>query len=181
VASDDLSEHPDLAEAGAAMRAEWRAEQDLASRDASADWTHRQTLVDRLRAHMHHGDRVTVVVGELRMSGEPDEIGQDLLALRTPIGRVDIHLGARVPFRVEIAERATGGGHRGSDAAGGSFRQALMVRERDPRVRVGAGQDPDGVEGRLTVGVDHVVLVDAARVETILRIDDVVWIRRADD
>jgi hypothetical protein len=178
---DELSEHPDLADTGAAMRAEWRAEQDAATRDASTDWTHRQTLADRLRAHMHRGDRLTVVVAGLRISGVPEEIGSDLLAIRTPIGRVDIHLAAAVPLRIEVTERAAGGGHRGSEAAGGRFRHALIVREQDPRVRLGTSQDSDGVEGRLEVSADHVVLVNAAGVEIIVRIDDVAWVRRADD
>ena len=59
---DDLSQHPDLAATSAAMRAAWREEQEAATRDAAEDWHHRQTLVDRLRAHMHRGDGVTVTV-----------------------------------------------------------------------------------------------------------------------
>ena len=38
------------------MRAEWRAEQEAATRDAAEDWSHRQTLSTGCAAHMHPGD-----------------------------------------------------------------------------------------------------------------------------
>ena len=79
--------HPDLVATGAAMREAWRAEQEAAARDARESWTHRQTVTDRLRAHMHRGDTLTVTVAGHRLIGTVEEVGDDLLALRTPSGR----------------------------------------------------------------------------------------------
>ena len=96
---DDLSEHPDLGDTSAAMRATWRAEQDAATRDAVEDWAHRQTLVDRLRAHMHRGDDLTVTIGGHRVVGHGrggrDRSGRDAHARP---GRVDVHLTPTIPF-----------------------------------------------------------------------------------
>ena len=94
----------------------WRAEQDAATRDAAEDWAHRQTLEDRLRAHMHRGDEITVTIGGHRVVGTVEEVGTDLLALRSSSGRVDVHLTPTIPFFFEVATHAHQGGHRGSDA-----------------------------------------------------------------
>jgi hypothetical protein len=177
---DGLPEHPDLADTSAAMRAEWRAEQEAATRDAVEDWALRQTLEDRLRAHMHRGDDVAITVVGHRIAGTAEEVGPDLLALRTQAGRVDVHLTATIPFWFEVATRATEGGHRGSDAAGGRFRAALMMRGTDARVALGTRDHPDGIDGSLVVGADHVVLTRAGS-EIVVPIADVAWVRLAGD
>jgi hypothetical protein len=155
---DDLSQHPDLAATSATMRAAWREEQEAATRDAAEDWQHRLTLVDRLRAHMHRGDGVTVAVLGRRFVGFVEEVGDDVVALRTASGRIDMHLVPTIAFEYAVTSPAREGGHRGTDAVGGSFRAALLVREQDARVLLGTAADPDGRAGRLRVGADHVVL-----------------------
>jgi hypothetical protein len=158
------------------MRAEWREEQEAATRDAAEDWVHRQTIEDRLRAHMHRGDTLAMVVAGQRFVGEAEEVGATLVALRTAAGRVDIHLAPSVPFRFSVARRATVGGHRGSDVAGGRFRAALLARERDARVRIGTLHDPDGVAGSVVVSADHVLVTGPEHDETVIPITDVAWI-----
>ena len=140
------------------MRATWREEQEAATREAAEDWQHRQTLIDRLRAHMHRGDGVTVTVLGRRLVGFVEEVGDDVLALRTASGRIDVHLAPSIAFEYAVTSPAREGGHRGSDAVGGSFRAALLVREQDVLVLLGTAADPDGRAGRLSVGADHVVL-----------------------
>jgi hypothetical protein len=177
---NDLSEHPDLAATGAAMRAEWRAEQEAATRDARADWTHRLALVDRLRGHMHRGDTLIAAVAGHRVTGSVEEVGDDLLALMTPAGRVDIQLAPTIPVTFEASAARTGG-HRGSDAAGGRFRHALIAREQDARVRLGTLEEPEGLEGQLRVSVDHIALVTPTGRELLVPMTCVAWVAPPDE
>jgi hypothetical protein len=154
---DELSQHPDLASTGASMRAAWREEQEASTRDAHRDWEHRLTLVDRLRAHMHRGDALRATVAGHHLAGTVEEVGPDLLALRTASGRVDVQLAPTVALWFEAVDAGATGGHRGADVAGGRFRHALTMRE-DDRIRLGTLDAPDGVDGTITVGADHVVL-----------------------
>ena len=156
---DDLSHHPDLATTSAAMRAAWREEQEAATREAAEDWQHRQTMVDRLRAHMHRGDGLTVTVLGRRLIGFVEEVSEDEYALTAP---------------------AREGGHRGTDAVGGSFRAALLVREHDARVLLGTAAEPDGRAGVLRVGGDHVVLT-TPDTEVVVPITSVGWVCPAPD
>jgi hypothetical protein len=175
---DDLSEHPDLAATGAAMRAAWREEQEAATRDAAEDWQHRQTLADRLRAHMHRGDGLTVTVLGRRLVGFVEEVGEDVLALRTASGRIDVHVAPSIAFEYAVTSPAREGGHRGTDAVGGSFRAALLVREQDARALLGTIADPDGRAGHLRVGGDHVVLT-TPDTELAVPFTSIGWVCRA--
>lgn len=158
------------------MREEWRAEQEAATRDAAADWQHRRTLADLLTEHMHRGDRLAFHVAGWRVTGVPEEIGFDLLALRTLFGRVDIHLSPGVPMRFEVFEKATEGGARGVDVAGGSFRRALELREGAGDATIGTVFDPDGTDGTLRVGADFVTVVARMGAETTVPISYVSWV-----
>jgi hypothetical protein len=171
--------HPDLAAAGAAMRAAWRADQEAAARDAHEAHRRRLTLTDRLHLHLHRGDRLAVVVcGTQRFTGTLAEVGPDLIALRTPYGgRVDVQRAPSVPLWFEVVERAPAGGHRGDGAAGGRFHHALARREQDAAVTLGTLHAPDGIDGALAVGADHVVLVAPGGAETVVPIDQVAWVR----
>ncbi len=104
---DGLEAHPDLGAAGASMREKWRAEQEAAMKDAVESRAHRLTLQDRFREHMHRGDRIAVTVAGRRIAGVPEEIGADLLAVRTLFARVDIHLSPTIPFSYELVEKRT--------------------------------------------------------------------------
>ncbi len=162
------------------MRAEWRAEQEAATRDAAEDWQHRRTLTDRLREFMHRGDGLQVTVVGRRLTGFVEEVGDDLLALQTTSGRVDVHLAPTITVEIVVTAPAREGGHRGSDVAGGSFRQALIGREPAPSVLVGTVQDPDGRKGTLLVGADHVELATGDG-RLVVPLPAVAWICRAPD
>ncbi|MGQ0825023.1 MAG: hypothetical protein ACT4OX_08370 [Actinomycetota bacterium] len=173
---DDIESHPDLAPAAAAMREEWRTEQEAATADAAQDWYHRKSLVDVFREHMHCGDRIAIVVTGWRVVGVPEEVGDDLVAIRTLGGRVDVHLAPTIPLWHELYEHSTEGGHRGVDAAGGRFVNALMMHEGEMEATVGTVFDPGGMDGRLSVGADHVVIVARGGAQTFVPIAQVAWV-----
>jgi hypothetical protein len=173
---DGLEAHPDLGATGASMREQWRAEQEAAMKDAVESRAHRLTLQDRFREHMHRGDRIAVTVAGRRIAGVPEEIGADLLAVRTLLARVDIHLCPTIPFWYELVEKSPQGGHRGSDSAGGTFQGALLVREQDAHATIGTIFDADGIDGKLVVGTDHVVIVARTGKETTVPIAQVSWV-----
>jgi hypothetical protein len=172
--SDALA-HPDLGPVGAAMRAEWRAEQDAAARDAAEHWQQRRTLHDRLVEHQHRGDRIAVTVAGHRVAGVPEMVGADVLALRTCAGVVDVHLCDTVPMWFEVLETATAAGI----APGRSearFRDRLLGRSTSADLTTGTVFDPDGLDGRLVVGADHVVIVAAAGAQAVVPLAHVAWV-----
>jgi hypothetical protein len=173
---DGLPAHPDLAGAGGAMREEWRAEQEAATADAAEQWRHRRTLADRFTEHMHSGDRIAITIAGQRFTGIPEETGPDLVALRTISGRVDVHVAPGIPLSYEVYERSASSGGRGNANAGGRFRNALLHHEHGTEVTVGTLIQPDGIDGRLEVGVDHVKVTARAGAETVVTLDTITWV-----
>lgn len=171
-----MSEHPDLQGVGGAMREEWRAEQEAATADAAADYFRRRTMQEHLRELMHRGDRLAVTVAGFRMAGVPEEVGNDLLAIRALFGRVDIQLSPFVPLWFEPVERATAGGDRGTEVAGGSFYRALQMREQENLCTIGTVFDPDGFDGRLSVASDFVIIYGMAGAQVTVPIAQVAWV-----
>ncbi len=174
-------EHPDLEAVGGAMREEWRADQEAATRDAAEDFHHRRTLHDAFTEHMHRGDRLAVTVAGYRVAGIPEEVGPDLLALRTLFGRIDIQLSPVVPLWYDVFERAVEGGSRGVDVAGGSFVRALQLHEQYDDATMGTVFDPDGFDGKLRVGADFVTVIARAGAETTVPLAFVSWVSKRRD
>lgn len=171
------NDHPDLAAAGAAMRAEWRDEAEEAGRDAAEQWQHSRTLGDRLVECMHRGDRVAVVFAGHRLTGEVLDVADDLLALRTVAGRIDVHLHPGVPLTVEVVERSPSGGRR-STGSGGGFRAGLLARELDgEEVTLATTVRDEPLDGRLTVGADHVCIVGRGGAETFVPWGSIAYVR----
>jgi hypothetical protein len=168
------SDHPDLTGVAGMMRAEWRAEQETATADATAQWRHHRSLTDWLRERMHAGDRIAVTVVEQSFTGLVEEVGDDLLALRCAFGRVEIHVCAGIPISFELVEHATEGGTRGTFRRG--FRDALLARDAQPGVRVGTLQQPGGIDGTLLVSRDFVTIVSRSGTETLVPIDQIAWV-----
>jgi hypothetical protein len=149
---------PDLAATGAAMRAEWRAEQEAATRDAAEAWQHSRTLADVLVECMHRGDRVALVVGGHRVVGEVVDVGDDVVSVMGLSGRFDVHLAPSVPCHLQIEERARYGGRR-ADSAAPTFRARLLDREAaGDDVSLATLVDSETFDGQLHVGADVVVL-----------------------
>ena len=170
----DHRDHPDLTAIAGEMRAEWRAGQESATADAAAQWRHNRTLADWLRERMHAGDEIAVTLAAARFVGFVEEVGDDLVAVRCPSGRVEIHVCAGIPIAVEVVEHATDGGTRALARRG--FRDALVARDAQTGVSVGTLARPDGIDGSLLVGRDFVTVVARDGTETIVPIDHVAWV-----
>jgi hypothetical protein len=140
------------------LRAEWRAEHEALTNEAVEEWLHGRTLVEVVRECLHRGDRVRATVHGRHFTGDVLEVGTDLVALRTPDGRVDLHVHTSIPLVLQ-PERVRHGGSRGVSVSG-SFRGALLAREADPVVVVGTTVFDEPFEGRVVVGRDHVCVVD---------------------
>lgn len=168
------TEHPDLTAIAGEMRAEWRAEQEAAAADAAAQWRHGRVLADWLRDRMHAGDRVAATIATRSFVGLVEEVGADLLALRGAAGRVEIHVCAGIPISFELVEHATEGGMRAVRSRG--FRDALLARDEQSGLRIGAVQHPDGIDGTLLLSRDFVVIVSPRGAETIIPIAQLAWV-----
>jgi hypothetical protein len=176
-AAFDPFQHPDLAHVGAAMRDEWRAEEEAATHDAVEAWRRNLTLVEWLRDRMHAGDRVAVGFGDRTFSGVIVEVGPDRCALRGQFGRVDVQLLDDAPFELRVVHHPATGGIRGT--ARSAFREVVIAREAVPEVMLGTRQRPDGIAGRITASRDFVTVNDdGAAVLVPLR--SVLWIALPD-
>jgi hypothetical protein len=169
----DELDHPDLTGLTSEMRAEWRAEQEVATADAAAQWRHSRSLEDWLGERMHAGDRIAVTVGEQRFAGHVEETGEDLLAIRAAFGRVDIHLTPGLPLLIELHDHATSGGTRAQSRR--TFRDALLLRDGRDDQTIGCLYDLEGLDGTVYVGSDFVSVVAKLGAETVVPLQYVVW------
>src|SRR5262249_44802453 len=154
------------------LRSEWRADQEQATLDAAEQWRRNRRFTDWLADRMHAGDRVSVETGTQWFTGTVDEGGADTVAVRGDFGRGDGHLESGVPVQIEVIERATAGGTRGSQRR--RFRDVLITRENDI-VSVGTTRTPEGLDGRIEVGRDFVTVKTRAGREVVVPIAGVVW------
>lgn len=171
---DHYTDHPDLSGVAGEMRAEWRQEQEAATADAAAQLRHGRTLTDWLRDRMHAGDRVAAFLATRSFVGSVEEVGDDLVVLRTPLGRVEIHVCDAIPISFELVEHPTSGGAR--SVVRRTFRDALLGRDEQAGLRVGTLLEPEGVEGTLTIARDFIAVLSAQGVETIVPIAHVAWV-----
>jgi hypothetical protein len=168
---------PDLGATGAAMREEWRSEQEAATRDAAEQWRHSRTLLDLARDHMHRGDRVEITVAGHHAVGEIVEVAGDRIALldaAVPGGgrRVDVHVSDAVPFSFRVVDRARAGGRSGARTA--TFRARLLELEAaGAPVTIATTISPDPLTGTLSVGRDFIVIATVLGVETVISLSAV--------
>jgi len=161
-----------FAHAAAAARAEWRSDEEEWAAAALEQWRHGRTLVDAAREHLHRGDTIAIATAGSRLppTGVVIGVADDVIAIesRGPLAdvhladvrRVDVHMVPGAPIAWRVLHRAAHGGTRG--IALGSFRARLLELEMTgARVELGASIGEDQHRGSLTVGRDHVVLVDA--------------------
>jgi hypothetical protein len=167
----------DLAVA-AALRAEWRADEDEWTRAALERWEHDRTLVDVMRACMHRGDTVALEFAGRTFVGLVTAVGDDMVRVATTDGSVDAHLGSAEMFSFRVVAPARAGGGRG-DQTVGTFRARLLHLEgRD--VQVGVTARDDELSGRLCVGRDQISVVDRDGVRRYVPIGSVTWVRPVD-
>jgi hypothetical protein len=128
--SDAFADDPELRDAAARARHDWRVEQEETARDAYVAWRHTRTLDDVLRECMARGDRVEVHVHGHAFRGVIVDLAPDLVSLRDDEGRprVDVRRSADVPLAVRLVARAVTHGRRGG-GEDGDFRGRLHARE----------------------------------------------------
>jgi hypothetical protein len=167
--------HPDMLATASAMRETWRAEQEAAATDAVDDWRHRRSLRDLALEIVHRGDPVVAILEHVRFFGDIEAVGSDLLAIRSVLGRVDIHLHDSVPLLLQVGERIREGGARES-LDEGDFRSSLIARERFGEVTLGCTFSPEPFDGTLVVGCDHLCLVGRGGGETYFPFGSVAYV-----
>jgi hypothetical protein len=164
----------DLGATGAAMRDEWRTEQEAATHDAAEQWRHSRTFLDLARDHMHRGDRVAVTAGGHRAIGEIVEVARDRIALFDGSVRVDVHVVESVPLVFQVVERARAGGRSGAPTA--TFRARLLELEAagaPVAIAIATAMGPESFTGILSVGTDVVVIATTTGVETVIALSGV--------
>jgi hypothetical protein len=166
-------------DAAATVRAEWRADEEEWTAAAVAQWSHGRTLLERVRHHMHRGDTLDVELGTTRVIGRVVAVGADVFAVDSVGGRVDLHAPSHAPIACRVLHPAPSGGNRGLDVP--SFRARLLELERDETViDLGITIWSGSCRGRLTVGRDHVVVVDDDCVDTMVALSAVQSVRVVD-
>lgn len=154
----DPLEGAGLGDLGAALRAEWRADEEEWTRAAVERWRHERTLLDVLREHMHRGDTVALRLPHVTLTGMVSAVGEDLFAVASGDARVDVQIGERTPLVVRVVERARAGGTRGNAVT--TFRARLLELETGGQEVDVATTAGDVLHGRLGVGSDHVIVDD---------------------
>jgi hypothetical protein len=170
---------PSLGELAAEARAAWRDDELEWTAAAYEQWCHGRTLVDRAREHLHRGDRVAVVArpGAAPLAGRIVGVADDVLALGTAGGRVDVRLRADCVVAWQVVDRARSGGSHGVAVDG--FRARLLELETaGAPVEVGASVLDGVARGQLTVGRDHVTVDDGSTL-TVIGVGAIDWVRAA--
>ena len=179
-----LFRHPDLAGAGAALRAEWREEEEEWMRAAAQHWAHGRDIHDVTRDLMHRGDTVEAIAAGRSFTGLVTFVGDDVMEVRTATGRVDVRLtvgdrrGPVAPLVLRVIEKARSGGGRPAPAAT-TMRARLLERESAAqRVVIGSPLLPEEVRGHVGVGRDHVT-VRGDSPDTVLPLAWISWVTPA--
>lgn len=160
----------------AAVRAEWRAEEEAWTRAAYERWEHARTLADVARDCMHRGDLATFSVASVTITGVIVAVGTDLVRVATVDGGVDIALHAGS----ELVVRILPGHDRGTRGDGTVTTFAARLRELEgARVDLGVTGN-DARRGRLHLGQQQVSLVDDDGIRVYMPTASVAWVRPVD-
>jgi hypothetical protein len=163
-------------ETAAAVRAEWRAEEEAWTRAAYQRWEHSRTLADVARDCMHCGDRATFSFASVMFTGAIIAVGTDLVRVATVEGAVDVSLDAGSELVLRISS-GRDGGTRG-DGTVTTF--AARLRELEgTRVELGVTGN-DGLRGELHLGRGQVSLVGDDGGRAYLPTGSVAWVRPVD-
>src|SRR5713101_2143013 len=120
----------ELHDAGARVRAAWRADEEEWTRAAWEAWEHERTLADVARDAMHRGDVVVAILTSRTFRGLVMAVGVDLVRIAAPDGVVDLRLMADSPLTFRIVAPAREGGSRG-EVGVATFRARLLQLEAD--------------------------------------------------
>lgn len=172
----DAFDDGELRATSAALRAEWRDDEEAWTRAAFDRWEHGRTLVDIARECMHRGDTVMVTTAHVLLRGAIRAVGPDTVRLVDDEGMVDVHLADDSPIVLRVFTRARSGGSRCFDDAC-AFRARLLEHETARSVELGTYEFPDVLEGELRVGADHVRVRSRDAGDTFVPLRTVAWVR----
>jgi hypothetical protein len=162
----------------AAVRAEWRAEEDQWSRAALEHWEHSRTLADVLRDAHQRGDVVSFAFPSTTWSGVIRGVGHDVVRIDPGDGNaLDVRIGPDVPFVLHLRDAARQAPWSRDPLT--TFRARL--RELDgSAVRIGSSVG--ALEGTLRIGRDQVRVTAADGGAAYVPTGSIWWVRPpADD
>jgi hypothetical protein len=173
---DDLLESDTVVDDAAAVRAEWRADEEQWARAALERWEHGRGLADVLRDCMHRDDVVTCELPTVTWTGAVVAVGVDVVRLAVGEAPVDVRLTADAPFVVR-ARPGTGPGARD-----GSALTTFLARVRElDGTAVSIGTPTGSLEGRMRLGRDQVRVTDRDGGIAYVPSGSVWWVRALDD
>jgi hypothetical protein len=165
----------------AAVRAEWRAEEEAWARAALERWEHGRGLDDVLRDSMQRGDRVVFTFPTVAWTGAIVAVGSDVARVDAGDVPVDVPLAAAAPFVLRVQSGRSGLSGRSGHSRGPRVTDPLTtfrarLRELDgTRVCIGTPSGP--LEGSVRVGRDQLRLVDREGAVAYVPADSVWWVR----
>jgi hypothetical protein len=170
----------ELRAAGAAVRAEWRADEEEWTRAALEAWEHERTLVDIARECMHRGDTIAIAVSGHAFTGAVVAVGDDVVRVATVSGSVDVNLDVDGGFMLRSVVAANAGGTRGDNTVATFRARLLELERRHQRVEVGVVMRADTMVGVLRVGRGQVSVEARDRGRTYVPVRAVGWVRPVD-
>ena len=174
----DALDDGDLRARGAAVRAEWRADEETWTRAAFERWEHGRTLVDIARECMHRGDTVALTTAQVVVRGVIIAVAEDTVRLVDREGEVDVQLGDHAPIVIRVVTRARSGGARSVDDSC-AFRARLLEHENTRDVELGTFASSDVLVGELRIGGDHVRVRSGDTGDAFVPLPMVAWVRAA--
>jgi hypothetical protein len=174
----DALDDGELRASSAAVRAEWRAEEEEWSRAAFEHWEHGRTLTDIARDCMHRGDTIALSMPHVVLRGAIGAVGSDTVRVFDGDTSTDVNVVDGAAIVLRVVERARSGGTRGADAPA-TFRARLFEHEMVPAVALGMFAVADVLMGELRVGADHVRVRSRDSVDSFVPTSSVAWVRAA--
>jgi hypothetical protein len=186
----DALDDGELRARSAAVRAEWRDDEEAWTRAAFEHWEHRRTLVDIVRDCMMRADEVILKTPHLALRGVITAVGRDALRIiadghsgdNGQDAATDVQLTAGGTIALRVVGRTRSGSvsdprrGRHDDA---TFRARLLERETLGQVELGSFASADVLVGELRVGADHVRLRSPDVGDSYVPMSSVAWVRNA--
>lgn len=153
-------------------RAEAREEEALVAESELRE----RTFADALLELVNRGDVVQLLTPDTSFRGQLIYVGRDFVTLRDTESAVDINLAQ--PCTVHVVEKSHAGRAKGEGP--GSFEMRLYEHKMDgAEVEVHSAALSEFVRGRVvTVGQDHVVVIDAHKESWLFPLSSLTYVVR---
>jgi hypothetical protein len=174
----DALDDGELRARSAAVRAEWRDDEEAWTRAAFERWEHGRTFADIARDCMHRGDIVSLATPFIVLRGVIVAVGSDTVRVVDGDTVTDVHLAASAAIVLRLVESARSGGSRSTDASS-TFRARLLDYEMIPVVDLGMFTHGDVLTGGLRVGADQVRVRSSEAIDSFVPRTSIAWVRAA--